>query len=369
MFEHGKSEFADTFIEYVKSLNRDIDALICAGDISTAGSVDSFKLGWEFLQTTKNEIKTPELLCVPGNHDHQSRPSATTFNPKEAMQYIHPNFPLPSFESNTFFWSWNWCHYESHLSNYNAILVNTSASHGFSEEYKHGRIPFKAIEKISEHVNSANFKQKPINILLCHHHPIKMEHVDDNLDYEAMIGGDRLIRMLCECDKGPWLIIHGHKHFADIAYAPSPNRLAPVIFSAGSLSAQLYPKIEDRTSNQFYILDIDLNRSAKNGIAVGKFESFESIAGRKWSRSMATNLPEKGGFGSQKTPNQIADIISKHITTEAPFLDEGEISELEPEIGYLTPTETRSLSSLLEGKGYKVMTERDTIVQVGKSHE
>lgn len=365
LFENGQSDFGNRFIEFTKSLDRKIDALVCPGDISTAGSKDSFSLGWTFLNTIKSELSIPEILCTPGNHDHQSRPSDNNYNPKEWMQYITPTFPLEHFHLNTFFWSWNWCHYESSSEKYNVILVNTSASHGFSEEHKHGRIPKVAIKRIKEYIQSDKFKNKPINILLCHHHPAKMDHVDDDDDYQEMLGGGLLIKEISDCRKGPWMIIHGHKHFADITYASAPSLPPPIIFSAGSLAAKLYEKIEDRTSNQFYIVEIDLNKSLTTGKAVGTFEAYEALPGGRWDKSRSTNLPHSGGFGSEKNPGQIADEISRLIDKDVPFVERDELKQYDQYLDHFTPSETNRLCGLLEDKGLSVIREKNNIIQVG----
>ena len=71
IFINGECELADTFIEYAKGLNKEIDYLICPGDISNKGNSDSFQAGWDFLNRAKIELNIPKLICVPGNHDHQ----------------------------------------------------------------------------------------------------------------------------------------------------------------------------------------------------------------------------------------------------------------------------------------------------------
>lgn len=366
LFQDGESIFGNNFIEYVKSLNQKIDLLICAGDLANSGSKSNFELGWKFLNKIKSELSIKELLCVPGNHDHQSRPDSNEHNPKEFMQYTTPNFPLNCFEKNTFFWAWNWCHIENKAPEYNAFLVNTSATHGYGKEYKHGRMPHQATDRLADLVNSSSFPKKPINILICHHHPNKMEHVDNTSDYEAMDGGDYLLRKLGGLNKGPWLIIHGHKHFADVCYAQSPTRQPPVIFSAGSLSARLYTEIQDRTSNQFYLIEIDLAKSEQEGLATGTFNAYEFMLGRSWSRSNAANLPATGGFGSKTTINNIATKIINKITDECPFINQFELSEMEDEIKHLTPFEFKQLLEKLEESGHIVEVELGSIVEVGR---
>lgn len=369
IFSNGESIYGNDFINYAKTLNQKIDVLICAGDIANSGSKLNFELGWNFLNKIKVDLGISELLCVPGNHDHQSRPTDNEYNPKETMQYAKPDFPFPCITKNTFFWAWNWCYTEGEASEYNALLINTSATHGINKEYLHGRISHQASDRIAEQISSPQFKKNPINILLCHHHPTKMEHVDLASDYEAIDGGDYLLRKLNECNKGPWLIIHGHKHFADVSYAASNTRNPPVVFSAGSFSARLYPKIQDRTSNQFYLIDIDLKKTEEEGSAVGTFSTHEFMIGRKWSQSNSSNLPAKGGFGSRSTARDIAQRIAGLITEDCPFIDKRELAAFDNEIKYFTPSEFKNLINLLDEYGLAVNNIHGSILEVGKPND
>jgi len=107
----NKSEHAQAFIDYVKDLGVDIDYLVCPGDISNKGDVAGFKAGWNFLHELKKEIEASELLCVPGNHDHQSRPN-THYSVIHELKFVEPPFPTAHEHMNTNFWGWYWLHQE-----------------------------------------------------------------------------------------------------------------------------------------------------------------------------------------------------------------------------------------------------------------
>jgi len=368
-FENGSSEYGESFIKYAKELKRDIDVLVCAGDISNESNQKGFLAGWEFIQKIKNSLGIPELLCVPGNHDHQSRSrSIDAFDPKQHLQFVSPMFPFSCKEKNTHFWAWHWCHSDGKDFNYNAISLNTSAYHGFDDEWQHGRIVPKITEQISKFVSSDTFKRRSINILLCHHHPQKMEHVD-GIDIEAMSGGQNLLRQLDCANKGPWLVIHGHKHFADITYASTQSMNRPVIFSSGSLAAKLYPKIEDRTANQFYIIEIDLDRCVSKDQAVGTFETHENLIGRRWAQSQSSNLPAKGGFGSVESPKSVADKISKRISDENPYLNKQDLSKFHDLTNNFTPIDFDRLVAALENNGLSVDRKHNVIIEVGRPND
>ncbi|MEI8668640.1 metallophosphoesterase [Pseudoalteromonas sp. B131b] len=290
--EHG-----NTFIQYLESLNQDFNFLVCPGDISNKGDVDGFKAGWSFINKIKNDLSIDTLLCVPGNHDHQSRPG-TSFSAIHEIKFVTPSFPSESRKSNTHFWGWHWSHIE--FDDCNIIKLNSSAYHGLNNEYRHGRVAIETSKQIRHYLESPKFEEKKFNILLCHHHPMKMEQVDSRFDEESMEGGQMLLNELEEADVGPWLIIHGHKHFANLTYGPSQTGEPPVIFSAGSLGANLYPEIENRTCNQFYIIEIDLLKTSSEERLVGKFEAYSWNLMKGWHPSECDHLPHKGGFGLKK---------------------------------------------------------------------
>lgn len=365
MFENGTSEFGESLISYIKTLDKNIDVLICSGDIANKADLSSFNAGWNFIKKIKDDLNISILLCVPGNHDHQSR--LTDFSPKHQLQFTSPSFPFECFNKNTHFWAWNWAFSEE--NDFNAILLNTSAYHGYKDEYKHGRVAIEASDQIFRLLGSEEFSKKRFNLLLCHHHPEKMEHVDNDYDGEQMFGGQYLLKRLQEADVGPWLIIHGHKHFADISYASSSSTAPPTILSAGSVSAQLYTSIKDRTSNQFYILNIDLEKTEYEDRLIGCFETHEWKLISGWTPSTSSNLPARGGFGSTKTPGQLTKEISKRINDGSPFLQGTELDFVYDVTKGYTPREFSSLIKKLEDSGFQLEKKENKIVEIGIAYE
>lgn len=366
-FVDGDSEYGIVFAEYVNSLNEGIDLLICAGDVSNKACVEGFEAGWRFLHWLKESIGAKELICVPGNHDHQSRLKGDVFSPKHNLQFVTPPFPLPAYEDNTHFWAWNWCKIPH--DDCNIIIVNSSAYHGFGEdEHKKGRISQECCDQIVDYINSEQFERKKINILVTHHHPYPMDHVDYRKDTESMDGGENLINMINETYSGAWLVIHGHRHYAEIKYGQCQTSCPPVILSAGSFSARLYKTIQDRTSNQFYILDIDLDESEHKEKVVGQFRTFERPYPRAWRPSKATNLPARGGFGGDASGVELAKKIHGRLGEENPFLESSDLADLQRDIQNLMPAEFKLLISKLEGLGLLVSTNSNEIIQVGDAN-
>jgi len=368
IFTGGSCSYSEAFKKYLLSLSVDIDYLICAGDISNKACSQGFEQGWVFLNQLKEDIGAKGLLCVPGNHDHQSRHSPEVFSPKHNLQFIAPLFPTNCFTKNTHFWAWNWCVIEE--ADFNAFLINSSAYHGFGDkEYEKGRVSKETAQQIVKYINSGSFTRKPFNILLCHHHPFKMDHVDSRLDIESMELGSYLVRELHQTRSGAWLVVHGHRHYADITYAQSATDTPPVVLSAGSFSAKLYPELAGRTSNQFYILEIDLESTEESNKLVGQFNTHECPYPTFWQPSTSDNLPAKGGFGSDKTSGMIANDIKNMIDDENPFLEVTELEVFRDSVENLMPQGFKELIKSLEDFGLSVRTEANMIVEVGKSNE
>jgi metallophosphoesterase superfamily enzyme len=85
-FEGKESDWGNSLINYIKELELTIDVLICAGDIANKANKLSFENGWSFVNQLKEELGISHLLCVPGNHDHQSR-DGKDFSPKHQLQF------------------------------------------------------------------------------------------------------------------------------------------------------------------------------------------------------------------------------------------------------------------------------------------
>lgn len=365
IYKDNKSEFADAFLAHLMRLKIDFDAIICAGDLANKSEDGSFKTAWEELNLIKKKLGIQDLFCVPGNHDHDSREKSGVFDPKHRIQFIQPPFPCDDLPTATHFWAWHWCHIEREKCN--VILINTSAFHGYGKEYQHGRISTQASDQISDYVKSSKFPEKSINLIVCHHHPIKMEHVDVDYDIEAMDGGQYLLNKLEETNKGSWMVFHGHKHFPEIRLAPATSSEGITILSAGSLSARLHEKINERTSNQFYIVKIDMDKTENMGRAVGKFETYEWTVLDGWHRSKSEKLPAKGGFGSIYTPTYVAKQISKKLDEDgANFLDTSDLQQFEEMIEHMPPIDRKKLKDRLTDLGLKTIFEDNELMQVGK---
>jgi len=363
-FIDKKSEFADELILYLKSIPEKIDVLICPGDIANKADEEAFELGWAFLKSIQSTLNIPLLLCVPGNHDHKSR-DTEGLSPTHFLQYLKPYFPVDNKAQRDHFWAWNWLATDSN-KHFNSILLNTSAYHGYKESNNdQGQVAPEACIDIGKHVK--NFKDKPFNILLCHHAPYKMEHASPNgNDNQEIQGAQNLIHILEKNNHNPWLVIHGHKHFGDLRYAISKKNVPTTLFSAGSLSA----KSHSDNPNQFHILNIHLEESELSGKVVGTSHNYEYKFGTGWQPSNTPSLPAVSGFGSNTQIPALARKLASSIERDAAkFLERPELREINSEILYCTQEDINYLKYCLDKLNISIELTNNEILEAGIKNE
>lgn len=364
----GESEFGEGLLRHLKGLGLKFDALICPGDISNKASVKGFELGWQFLNRIKYELQIPSLISVPGNHDHISRNVEGVFCPKHHLQFIEPSFPFECIKKNTHFWAWNWAPVIG--DDFNLISLNSSAYHGYQDkEWQKGRLATEVTDQIYNYVKSNDFDRKVFNLLVCHHHPMKMEMVEKTYDGEVMEGGQYLLSKLQEVDKGPWLIIHGHKHYASLDYYSGVDGSPHTVLSAGSVSAKIHENIEDRASNQFYILEIDLKQTSENDRVVGLFTTYEWKVDTGWRLSTLPNLPARGGFGSVIQVGSVVSKVVDLLRTDGPFLREEDLDEIHSMTQHLPPKALQKLRNRLKEKSIEVDMQQERFVEIGVAND
>jgi hypothetical protein len=206
--------------------------------------------------------------------------------------------------------------------------------------------------------NELKGTERPINILLCHHHPTSHPIFSESKDYEAMHNGQRLIELL----SGEWIIIHGHRHAPGIRYATGGTD-TPVIFSSGSFGSVLYPELQTRARNQLYFLEIPINDGAS---LVGNFKAWSWSVGQGWKPSGEDeDIPRSGGFGFRGDLRTLSSAIEKKVRKDGPTYW-SEISQSHPEVPFILPSDLKSLSNLLNRKKVTLIYQQGVPFQVGK---
>jgi predicted phosphodiesterase len=324
------------------------DFLVCCGDLTHQAEADGFDAAWKFLHQVKKLTGARQIIATAGNHDVDSR-SKSNPSPVDFIKSIKPPFPIQSTRQFEKYWSRNFFLQETEEVRF--LVLNTTTTHGVGREHEWGRITDQTLREIREVL--ARSKPKRINICVCHHHPHRHSEIGLG-DYDDIRGGQLFLDLLSEPSNAPWLILHGHKHHPRLSYAQG-NARSPVVFSAGSFSARLYPALQARVRNQFYRLNFSISDIARLGTMVGTFESWAWYEASGWQRApTATGLPDRGGFGYR-------DIIS--LAKRFSILPRGKIIGWEklitriPELVYLTPDDLGCLFHMLKGEGYSITTE------------
>lgn len=342
-------------IELIRREHVTADLILCPGDLGDKARPAGIEYGWKAVHDIGKELGATYIAGTVGNHDIDSRYGYSDHDPKGYLQTLDPPFPLPTELDNDHFWSRNFVAIEN--SQYRLIVLNSCAFHGGKEsEAHHGRVSERTREQIRHYLERSTIR--PINMLLCHHHPHKQTELDLE-NYDEMAGGQILLELLGSSASGEWLIIHGHKHHPKISYASGTTASTPVVFSAGSLSATLYPSMASRTRNQFYIISLPYSKYDKYGL-IGTFDSWDWVIGFGWQRANFCNgsLPGHGGFGFRGKMSQLLSKIDDVITSG--YMAWDEFVNKVPEVEYLLPDDFVSLLKIhLPRRGIEVLCASD----------
>jgi hypothetical protein len=163
---------------------------------------------------------------------------------------------------------------------------------------------------------------------------------------------------------GRWLVIHGHKHHPKLAYA-SGGASSPIVFSAGSLCASLYDKLQTVARNQFHIISIALDKIKALGL-VGIVESWDWASGEGWAPAGTTSgLPAVCGFGFRGDPILMADKIAATVTSD--FAEWSAIRKTMPEVDYLIPQDFSAIRYALHANHQLEIQDLDDLPhQIGR---
>ncbi len=297
--------------QLIRLENLTADLLLCPGDLGDKARPAGIAHGWREVHDIATALSASTVVGTVGNHDVDSRFSYSDHDPKGYLQSLIPPFPFPDEDLNDRFWSRNFVLIEQ--SQYRLLVLNSSAFHGGNpDEIAYGRVSERTLGRLITVLKAS--RARPVNLLLCHHHPHK--HMELNLgEFDEMRGGALLLEQLGSGQFGDWLVIHGHKHHPKLAYAAG-GASSPIIFSAGSLCAKLYAQLGTRVRNQFYILEFPIDQLPSRGF-IGSFKAWDWFSGIGWqiARRVGSGLPGYGGFGYRGNLKILAHRLAKLIET------------------------------------------------------
>lgn len=381
---HGDSDPSSNPIEGLKHRIKEdgltADALFCAGDMGDKADHAAQTYVWDQIQQIGSLLKAPLVVGTAGNHDMDSR-HTTEIDAKGILQSLTPMFPgLEEAECDRY-WSRNYVIHEE--TDWRLLLLNSAAYHGGalpekaqkdavgSVEYEHGRVSSRTLAALKRDLK--DLAPKGLNVLLCHHHPMKNDELASDSDYSEMVGGDLLVSHLSESTCGDWLIIHGHKHLPRLWYAGGSTGRTPVILSAGSLSAKLYAEIQVKARNQFYIIDIDLDEIVQHAVGVvGEVRAWDWSPSIGWQDAGAgSSIPKRTGFGWRENPQRSARTLAEWAkdvmkTETLPYVPWERVRRELPFVRYLnSPSFGEIKKFLVSDHNLKVLEDQGEIDQIG----
>ena len=195
--KEGECPALDLF-ELIEKDELSVDYVLCPGDIAHKAHPNHIECSWGFLDEVKNKMNAKKVYVTTGNHDIDSRYSYSEYDAKGMLMGLMPHYPIADVAEKNKYWANNYVLVDD--KDFNLVLLNTTAFHGVSgqldgkrfDEYKYGRISKHTIKSIMENLKG---KRKDVNILLCHHHPIRYDGLKD-ADYSEMMGGGDLLEEL-----------------------------------------------------------------------------------------------------------------------------------------------------------------------------
>jgi hypothetical protein len=245
---------------------------------------------------------------------------------------------------------------------YRLAIVNSSAYHGGKpDEVEYGRVSTFTIGRLEEELKST-LVPPPVNIVLCHHHPHQFPEAFEEDDTEVMKNGQKLLELIGSGQHGNWIVIHGHKHHARLAYAQGVNS-SPIVMGAGSFSAAIYPELQPEARNQFYLLELPLD--SLFGL-VGTIRSWDWTP-RGWTPATArSGLPAVCKFGCRDAIASLALRIDRLLGPKTAENWTYILGEL-PEVEYLLPEPLDTLITVLDRQyGIRVELENGILKELGR---
>lgn len=328
-------------LKLIDDQHLEADMLLCAGDFGDKACVEGIKHGWQAVHRLGVGLNAKLVVGTTGNHDVDSRFHDGSYDAREALQALKPGFPIDDPDSAAQFWA----HHFAVVSRdaYRVVILDSTAFHGTQPaEIEHGRVSDATLTRLAETLEGGSVK--PVNILLCHHHPQQLSELGLG-ETDFMRNGQLLLDQLGSGRFGSWLVIHGHKHLPKVSYA-SGGASSAVIFSAGSLCAQLLDQLGTRARNQFYILRIPYGAFSIHGF-VGTFSAWDWRGAYGWhSAGTASGLPAVGGFGFRGNVGVLASTIAA-LVVDSP-ISWSEVRERRPEVDYVLPQDMEVLIGLLK---------------------
>lgn len=311
------------------------DLVLCPGDLGDIASEAGIRAAWNRVQEVAKALGASCVIATPGNHDINH----SHHEPDGCLRALTA-FPVPEKPQRDQFWADHFTIIDG--PQYRLVCLNSCA---YQDSRENGRFDDRARRELQQAL--AKVPAKPVQVLLCHHHP--HQHSEYRLgEHDVMKGGQLLLDMLGR--HGRWLVVHGHKHHPKLTRAAGHSS-APWVFAAGSIAAIPNPATLGHARNQFYLLEF-------------KSDTFPTIGwggdGRAWDWATEdgwgpagkdSGLPARFAFGYGGDIELLLATLAPHVPTTANgYILWSELCERVPTLRRVCP---RDIEELL-GQGLRI---------------
>ncbi len=153
-------------------------------------------------------------------------------------------------------------------------------------------------------------------------------------------------------EEGFHLVVHGHKHYPRLVYAPGAGRL-PVL-GAGSFSAALPLGLASRTRNLFHIVTLMNSSHPAEMHGFVRTWQFQHALGWTPSTWQSAGFPHRAGFGSALNPLQVAQLVERALTGAAKeFIPWAEVLKSNDALRFVPPKVWQAAQKELSSHGLR----------------
>ena len=339
------------------------DVLLCPGDLvdANADGPDIPALGWAWQQLVEiADLLGAKLIATAGNHDikraDHAQPAPPDYEPSAYLKTLGPPFPARDDRTAGEYFERDFAIVDG--PRWRVVSLNTCAEHGIDHE--RGSVRVETIDALQRALD--DLPAAPVNILLCHHHPVQWTHLNRS-DRDHMRLGEHLLRMLDTRARGRWLVVHGHRHIPTIGYVGESSS-GPVRFSAGSVGCALLPDIGTAARNQFYMLTFDVDELVElDLVGAGRFQAWDwlpTVGPRPATQPQLSGLPHHGGFGFRRDGHELASLCRRLANERmTDRLRWSELVDRHPRWRYVAPVDLSAMASDIELGGGRVLFAAD----------
>lgn len=344
----GESDPFEKVIDALQRRSLAIDLILCTGDLTDRADPTGLAYVISRLEDLKNALNATAMAIVPGNHDIDSRFQYDDFDARARVMRLRPYLPFRDRESYLEFWAENFSVKE--FGEIRVVALNSTAFHGMGpnleEERERGRVSTFTLELLEQRLEQFG-TPATINILICHHHPLRNNAVHE-VDYSEMTGGHALMELLGSGRFGQWTVIHGHKHRPRLEYGPGAGNAA-LVLGAGSFSFRVQRDALNNSPNQFHVLSFDPTLAASiRSDHAGRVFSWNWILEAGWVPAIGEHgLPHEAGFGSRSGNVALASDVADSVKDQS-FLRWSELVALHPELAAKLPADVNAVLAVLD---------------------